>query len=331
MEFIISPKRGALLLFLILINGVYAQTGPESPAPNGEVQYFSVNGGIGTSTLLVEGMSFNMMADAHFLFIPNVAAGIKAGANFSSDKINVLETEMYARWYFLHPVIPLDFFRKPVGLFVQGGIGLLGAFKGSEVQDSRSSFLFGAAVGATIPLFSNWHVEPSFRVGYPFITGFNVTAGYKFPISHKTEYREIPPNEIIRKIIISQVEYIIFAANISKFNEGLDASTKSLNDLILNQIVKTLNEHPEFRIRIEGHANPVTTDPKEAEELYRLSSDRADEISRQLISRGINKEQIVLMAHGGTRAVASAREDWSRNRRVELMVIQVSGDNRENS
>ena len=318
----------AVLAFALPAQAVFTQTLLQEDA-----NYFSLTGGLGTSNILIKGTSFGLFLDTNFLFIPQLAAGMRSSIHFSSDNITAMEAAAYARWYFWRPYVGLPFYQNPVAVFAQGGIGLLGAYRGTEAQNSRASFMFEAAGGVNIPLSGRWSIETGIRFGYPFISGFSIAAGYRFPSLQKTtvEHRELPPNEIIRKIIISQVEYIIFAANVAVYNNGLDASTRSLNDLIFNQIVKTLTEHPEFRLRIEGHANPVTNDPREAEELYRLSRERADEISRRLVSRGVNKEQIVLIAHGGARAVASAREDWSRNRRVELMVIQVNNESQEDS
>ncbi|GBU28023.1 hypothetical protein R84B8_01581 [Treponema sp. R8-4-B8] len=311
-----------LLFFFSLISKVNAQSKLDAFTQNVEVPYFSVGGGVGSSNILINGTSFGFLVDSHFLFIPNLAAGIKTGINFSSDKITALETQTYARWYFWPIEIRQESYWNQINIFLQGGLGILAAFKGGEARDSRSSILFDATVGVSIPLASNWHIEPSLRAGYPFMVGFAVTAGYKFPLQ-KTKYREVPPIEIIKTIKIASVEYIIFAANISKYNEGLDASTKSLNEVIINQVTQTLKENPGFLIRLAGHANPITNDPKEATELYRLSMERANEISRILKAKGVKEEQIVVIAHGGTRIVTSSRDEWSRNRRVELIVIQV--------
>jgi len=318
-----GPQLVCFLLILTL-NAVYAQTGSDNLAPYGEEQYFALNGGLGTSNLLIMGTSFGLSADAHFLFVPNLAGGIKSGVSFSSDEITFLETQLFIRWYYLNP--QLGFLNNRINLFLQGGVGLLGAFRGSEAQDSRSSLLFDLTTGVTIPLASNWHIEPSIRGGYPFFYGFTLTVGHKFHLPRRTVYRELPPNEIIRKIMISSVEYIIFAPNISRFNEELDANTRSLNDLIINQVAQILKEHPEFRVRVEGHANPVTNNPNEVSELYTLSTERANEIARLLTARGVKQEQIVVIAHGGARVITSSREEWSRNRRVELIVIQIDSN-----
>ena len=316
-----TPSLLILLFLFFPLNRIYAQTETEN---HGSDLYIAVNGGLGTSDLLVRGSSFGLFFDPYFRFSPALAVGSKTGLSFSSDNIKALESQLFLRWYFLSPHLRLGSYQNTIDLFLQGGIGVLGAFKGSGAQNTRSSVLFDITAGANMPLFSNWNIEPSLRVGYPFIIGFTITAGYRFPIAQK--YRELPPNEIVRKISISSVEYIIFAANIAQFNEGVDANTKALNELIITQMAQTLKEYPEFLVRIEGHANPVTNDPKETEELYTLSINRANEIERVLMAGGIKKEQIVVIAHGGTRTITSSREEWSRNRRVELIVIQIDSN-----
>jgi outer membrane protein OmpA-like peptidoglycan-associated protein len=79
-------------------------------------------------------------------------------------------------------------------------------------------------------------------------------------------------------------------------------------------------------VRVEGHANPVTTDPKEADELMALGAMRADAVAEQLKARGVSEEQMVIISYGGTRTVTSDHDIWNRNRRVELIVIQVNTD-----
>ena len=274
-----------------------------------ETLYFSANGGAGTSNLLVQGISFGLLADAHVLFGSNIAAGIKSSTNLSTDGITAMEAQAYFRYYFW----------KPIGLFAQSGVGFLALFKGEDVQNSRASPLFDVTAGVTVPLPHSWHIEPSIHTGYPFIAGFSLSAGYKFPLPYKT----VSANEIIKRVIINSIDYIIFAPNRSQFNAELEPSTKSLNDLVLNKLAQTLKDNPGLKVRIEGHANPVTRTSGETEELYALSIERANEIFRLLRAKGVKEEQLVIIAHGGARIITNSPEDWSMNRRVELVVIQL--------
>jgi outer membrane protein OmpA-like peptidoglycan-associated protein len=135
--------------------------------------------------------------------------------------------------------------------------------------------------------------------------------------------RTLPPEEIIKVILVSLNEFILFGPDIGKYNVGIDRDAQGLNELVLNSTVQMLKENPGFLIRIEGNANPVTTDPNEADELMSLSVMRANAVAAQLKARGVSEEQMVIIAFGGTRTVTHDHNIWNRNRRVELMVIQV--------
>jgi hypothetical protein len=196
--------------------------------------------------------------------------------------------------------------------------------------------LFDATAGLTIPLSQRWYVEPSIRAGYPFIVGATVTAGVRFPIRRAaatpefrgaTEYVEIvrtlPASEIIRSILITQVEYVMFGPDVSRYNVGIDADGRALNDLVVNQVAQVLRGNPALFVRVEGHANPVSHDPDEINELLVLSEARANEVAGLLRERGVDEGQIVVIAQGGSRILAGDHDHWNVNRRVELMIKQV--------
>jgi len=312
-----------VLLLSFLINFSNAQTRVDVL----DLSYWVLSGGIGVNDILVDGASFGFLLDPRLSLTQNLMIGSKNGINFSTDGIIALETQLFLRWKFFQ----LDIQNKTIPVFIQGGAGFLGALKGPykhyDIRDSRSSLLGDITAGVTIPVNSRWFIEPSFRVGYPFISGFSITAGYKFPIPKGTEHieviREISASEVIRRIMISQVEYIIFGPDISRFNVGIDADARSLNEMVINHIVQVLRENPNYLIRIEGHANPVTHEQSEIEELTALSAARANEVARILRSRGIRNEQMVVVVHGGTRVLATDHDHWNMNRRVELIIIQV--------
>jgi outer membrane protein OmpA-like peptidoglycan-associated protein len=140
-------------------------------------------------------------------------------------------------------------------------------------------------------------------------------------VSHETVSQE--PNETTKKIWIGTIEHIMFGPDMEQYNAGLDSFTRERNELTLNDLAQTLIEHPEFGIRIEGHANPVTNDPDEEEELISLSRRRAEAVAGQLRAKGVHEGQIVLAALGGAKTITSDYEIRNKNRRVELTVIQV--------
>lgn len=141
------------------------------------------------------------------------------------------------------------------------------------------------------------------------------------------EYVEIlkilPPEEIIKKITISSVEYILFGPDIGEYNIEIDNDAQSLNELVLNSTAQMLKNNSDLRVRLEGNANPVTNNPKEADELMALGAVRANAVAAQLRKRGVSEEQLVVISYGGTRTVTNEHDIWNRNRRVELMIMLV--------
>jgi len=334
------------LIFLFFAVSLSAQT--NSSAENSA--YWSLNGGINNSFIDVNGASFGLIAEPRFDLPYNLMIGSKNGINFSTDKIVSLETQIYLRWNFLRLPFAEQEPKRSLDFFIQGGAGFIGALNGPEylydhnnIIHSRSSLLGDFTVGLTIPLPSMWQIEPSFRVGYPFILGFAVTAGYKFPLTRETS-REIVREvetirevervsqevivrteyiEVVNRLMITQIEYILFAGDISAYNVNLDADARSLNDLVIKEVVKMLLENPDLRANIEGHANPVTGDPDEVQILFALSSNRAHEVARLLRERGVSEDQMVVVAFGAGKVLTTERALWNMNRRVEIILYQV--------
>jgi len=352
---IIMKNIFLLITLLILTSGfLFAQS--EAPQrkllvndanfPNGN--FWSLDWGIGISNILIAGTSFHFVIDPKLWISPPLMVGAKASINYSTDEILTFEGIVYLRWNFLR-------FRSDniFNVFAQFGLGMLTAYRNNTYSEdsgvpaqrnTRGSILADLALGITIPLTQRWHIEPQARLGiipYPFenfktfphIWGVSVTAGYKFPLPQKTtstsrtEYveviRSMPPNEIIKVIRITAIEFILFGPDIGRYNVGIDRDAQQLNELVLNYTAETLIKNPDFRVRLEGHANPYTVNVSEAEDLMALSNMRANAIADLLRERGVSDEQIVIVGFGGTRAATSEWDIRNRNRRVELMIIQV--------
>jgi outer membrane protein OmpA-like peptidoglycan-associated protein len=144
-----------------------------------------------------------------------------------------------------------------------------------------------------------------------------VLAGFRFPPLGRQSM-----NEIIRNIVISRVEYVIFGADASELNTGIDANARALNNKVLDELAKTLKSNPTFRVRIEGYANPVRNTEEEKPELQKLSLARAASIKTRLAELGVKDGQMVLAKRAGVRE-ASVSSSVNLNRRVELMIIQM--------
>jgi len=321
------PPRCALMLFAFLAVSVFADR--LHAWENNWEPYWSLNAGIASNDILIRGMSFGLVLDPRITISPRLMIGSKNVINYSTDEttdIVALETQAYLRWNFLRR----GTVERPLNMFVQGGIGLVAAYRGDDVRMTRGSVLGDVTAGITIPLNDRWHIEPSVRGGYPFIAGASLTAGVRFPLRQRTrtEYVEIirtlPPVEIVRKIMISQVEYIIFGPDISTYNDGIDEDARALNDLIIGYTVDILIANPSYIVRLEGHANPLTYTPSEFEGLVALSEERANEVADLLRSRGVPGEQIVVAAFGGARLAAREFDHRNMNRRVEMIIKEIT-------
>ena len=327
-------KKAFFLIILILI--VVSVLGAQNSFPN--TNFWSLDAGLGMSDALVDGIAFQFVIDPKLSITPASMVGVKLGLGYSFEDSNTysniftIEALFYYRWNFLRLGNP----NNTTNIFLQGGLGLVAAYRGKDnVFDdeklTRGSAMADIAVGVTIPLSERWHIEPQLRTGYPHLGGFSVTAGYKFKLpqsSYNEVIKTIPPNEIVKRIMITSVEYIIFAGDIGRYNIGIDRDAQGLNELVLNSIAQFLKDNPDCVVRIDGHANPVTTNPSEAEELAMLSRQRSLAVADQLRQRGIADSQMAIIYHGGEKTVVpqSDTEHRNRNRRVELVLMQVETD-----
>jgi outer membrane protein OmpA-like peptidoglycan-associated protein len=123
-----------------------------------------------------------------------------------------------------------------------------------------------------------------------------------------------------------QVPSIVFGANSGGF-DGLDEETKAGNDFILMRIAQVLSKFGTYKIRVEGHANPLARTERErqreqTQELQPLSEKRAQTIVDYLVSLGIERSRLTSYGIGGARPIVSYedRDNWWKNRRVEFLL-----------
>lgn len=359
----IFKKQGKLIFFLAVFfavsGGLYAQTdtAPEYQFPLGD--FWSLDAGVGMSNILVKGTSYQLIIDPKLWLSPAWMVGSKVGINYSAEDKNssntlsnilTFEGQVYLRWNFLR----FGKAENPWNLFGQVGLGLIASYRGDanpldDVTETRGSVLADGALGLTIPLTDRWHLEPQVRGGYPHVFGFSLTAGYKFPLPRVNQYnnsnqtivnhidrngtpqyveviRQLPPEEIIKRVMITSIEFILFGPDIGKYNIGIDRDAQQLNEMILDQTAKMLKDNPALRVRIEGHANPYTINVSEIDELMTLSAMRADTVASQLKARGVSEDQMVIIHYGGTRTATSDWDIRNRNRRVEMILLQVDDE-----
>jgi outer membrane protein OmpA-like peptidoglycan-associated protein len=96
------------------------------------------------------------------------------------------------------------------------------------------------------------------------------------------------------------------------------------NQKSLEKLTKLMQENPKLIIELSGHTdkNPPKTHPnyeKIAWQHLALSQKRVEEVARYLMSKGIEKERIHTLAHGGTQPLS---QDSAKNRRVEMKVVE---------
>jgi outer membrane protein OmpA-like peptidoglycan-associated protein/flagellar hook assembly protein FlgD len=121
-----------------------------------------------------------------------------------------------------------------------------------------------------------------------------------------------------------QVPSITFRANAADFN-GLPQDRVDTNTRVLKRIAEILNKFRDYKITVEGHANPVIgTAAEETNELQPLSMARAQAVIDQLVGYGVSQGRLSAIGRGGTRTVANPRDQdnsW-KNRRVEFILIK---------
>jgi flagellar hook assembly protein FlgD/flagellar motor protein MotB len=121
-----------------------------------------------------------------------------------------------------------------------------------------------------------------------------------------------------------QVPSIVFRPGAADF-VGLPPETVENNNRILRRIALILNKFRDYRVQVEGHANPVLrTEQEEREELQPLSEARARFSMNALADFGVLRSRLSSTGAGGTRPVVSPgdRENRWKNRRVEFVLIK---------
>ncbi|MDR0554585.1 MAG: OmpA family protein [Treponema sp.] len=125
-----------------------------------------------------------------------------------------------------------------------------------------------------------------------------------------------------------QVPSIVFRANEADFN-SLSRDVVDNNNRILRRIAEILNKFRDYKVQVEGHANPTqpagaARDREESAELQPLSERRARATVDFLVGFGVNRNRLSAIGMGGSRPVIrfEDRDNWWKNRRVEFILIK---------
>lgn len=102
-------------------------------------------------------------------------------------------------------------------------------------------------------------------------------------------------------------------------NNNSSVSQQYLDDI--DAVVTFLNEHPDTKVRLEGHTSSVG----KASYNKWLSQKRADAVAKQLIAEGISAERVSAIGYGEERLKNPANNEAAHtvNRRVEAKLISV--------
>ncbi len=129
-----------------------------------------------------------------------------------------------------------------------------------------------------------------------------------------------------------KVPSIVFRANYADF-VGLAPEIVARNEQVIARIAQILNKFPDYRVRIEGHANNVAKmlgysqariQTEETKELIPLSTGRAELVRTMLVGNGVDSRRLSVEGLGSSEPVVSffdVENRW-KNRRVEFVLIK---------
>ena len=114
--------------------------------------------------------------------------------------------------------------------------------------------------------------------------------------------------------------YIVFPADTASL-KAVTQEQAIHNSQTLTRVAQLLLNNPQYRILIDGHANPVKrTSKEEREELKPLSVQRAEAAANILVEQyKVDRRRLIITSAGGR--FPSVTNDPSLNRRVNFFVI----------
>jgi len=119
----------------------------------------------------------------------------------------------------------------------------------------------------------------------------------------------------------------VFPADSAVF-DGLNQDTLDNNMHVIKRVAQILNKFRNYKVTIEGHANPTTAPgaAREQEEpsLKELSEKRAGYVLEQLVRNGVSRNRLSYTGAGGSAPLASFedRSGWWKNRRVDFILVK---------
>jgi flagellar motor protein MotB len=123
------------------------------------------------------------------------------------------------------------------------------------------------------------------------------------------------------------VPSIQFRPNFADF-EGLPREVIDENTRIIRRIAQILNQFRDYRVQVEGHANPTqpvgAARDREEPSLRSISEARARAIVDLLVRNGVSRSRLTATGAGGSNPIVpfEDRDNWWKNRRVEFYLIR---------
>jgi hypothetical protein len=135
-------------------------------AAGAQEKRFSLSAAPGVGMNTIEAVAFGGWLGFEYQFLPEFSAGLETGIWHNLDIISTFEASAFGRWYFIK---------------TRGGEGFVHAALGTSVifEDGVFPVVRGAAGGGWRFPFGNWFLEPSIRLGYPFIWNLGFAGGLK--------------------------------------------------------------------------------------------------------------------------------------------------------
>jgi outer membrane protein OmpA-like peptidoglycan-associated protein/flagellar hook assembly protein FlgD len=124
-----------------------------------------------------------------------------------------------------------------------------------------------------------------------------------------------------------QIPSIVFPADSAVF-DGLNQSTLDNNNHVINRVAQILNKFRNYKVMVEGHANPTTAPGPDREQeepsLKDLSERRAGYVLEQLVRNSVARNRLSFSGAGGTMPVVPFEDHsgWWKNRRVDFILIR---------
>jgi len=124
-----------------------------------------------------------------------------------------------------------------------------------------------------------------------------------------------------------QIPSIQFRPNFADF-EGLPKDVVDNNMRIIRRIAQILNQFRDYKVQVEGHANPTqpagAARDREEPALQHVSELRAKAIVELLVRNGVTRSRLTAVGAGSSRTIAAFedRDNWWKNRRVEFYLIK---------